>query len=310
MADFPMSGGINRYSHVDLLNKNIDVAFMRMNEAKGLVLGKYFDKEKKDTGLQHIITSVGSELMLPVIVPTDQTPLKYNTPPNGPSKTITLKLKKSGIMATRLMVDADHFKRVNGMCTGQVKAAARADEYERAAILGNAFTGDGGADSKDLCDDDHPNEERATGTWDNKGTGALTGSNLQALVLIQDNMTDAQGDASPVTSQDLVVPTALRQKALELTGSAKRSEDMLNADTVIINTLNVVVAYYLSSTVYYYLFGDKPGYERGLHEIYLNDWEVKDETTGGVDILIHKRIRSVKAFDFTVSRNIAGSTGA
>lgn len=313
MADnFPMAGAINRYSHVDLLNKAIDVAFLRRNELAGLVSAKYFDVDKKDAGLTHVITSVGSTLPLPQVLSTDQSALPYFTPADGYDKTITLELKKSGIMVTRLMLEADRFDRVRSMATGQAKSAARADEYERIKILANAFTGDDGADSKDLCDDDHPQANKDQGTWDNKTTGALTGANLQAAVLLGDNMTDDQGDPDPVVPGDLLVPTTLRQKALELTGSAKRAEDALNADTVIINTLSVVVSPYLnlSSTVYYFLFGNRTGYDKGLHEVVLSDWNVADEGTASVDVPINKRIRSVKAFDKTVSKNIIGSTGS
>jgi hypothetical protein len=306
---FSANGTIDRTAAPDLLNKAIDVVWMQRNVTNGIMLGKYFDTESKDSGLTHIISSVTSQLPLPQ-ENEDTEALPYFTPAPGFDKTFTLINYRSGIRVTDTMVKADRFSKIMGMISGQINSAARLDEYIRAGILNNAFTGDDGADSKDLCDDDHPNENNETGTWDNKGTGALSGPNLHALRLLARNMTDPQGDPDWAMPTDLLVPNELEQTALELTKSDGKPATALNDPNVLINGLGVTVSPYLSSAVQHYLFCDRTGEEKGLIEVVLSDWNLKDNKPANADIVIDRRIKAIKTFGFTVSKNIMGSTGA
>lgn len=303
-------GIIDQNQNQDLLNAAIDTVWNRRNEFVG-ALAPYFDVEMKDSGMSHIITSVGSALPLPQ-ENDDTEALPYYEPANGFNKTFTLVSYRSGIRVTDTMMKADRFDKVAFMVTGQIKSAMQKDEYLRAAIFNNAFTGDGGADSKDLCDDDHPQENPDQGTWDNKGTGTLTGANLQALRLLGDNMTNEQGDPDPAVIKDLVVPPALRQKAEELTKSTLRAEDALNGKTVLIGSLKVVVSPYLglSSSTQYFCIADREGPNKGLHQFTLIPWNIKNNNPSNADIIIDKRIKGVHAIGFTVSKNIYGSTGS
>jgi len=308
--DSQAQGIIDINSDQALLNKAIDTVWDRRNEFVGN-LAKYFDVESKDSGLSHIITSVGSALPLPQIN-ADTEALPYFAPATGFSKTFTLLQYRSGIRATETMMKADRFDKVAFMMTGQIKSAMQKDEYLRAAIYNGAFTGDGGADDKDLCDDDHPQENPDRGTWDNKGTGALTGANLQALRLLGDNMTNERGDPDPATLVDLIVPPALRQKAEELVGSKLRAEDALNGKTVLIGSLNVVVSPYLglNSSVQYFGMADRQGFNKGLHQFTLIPWEILNNNPSDATVVVDKQIKAVHAIGFTVSKNIYGSTGS
>ena len=303
-------GTIDKNSNQDLLNAAIDTVWNRRNEFVG-ALAQFFDEEKKDSGLSHIITSVGSALALPQ-KNGDTEPLPYLEPAPGFNKTFTLLSYRSGIRVTDTMMKADRFDKVAFMVTGQVKSAMQKDEYLRAAILNGAFTGDGGADSKDLCDDDHPQENPGRGTWDNKGTGAMTGANVQALRLLGANMTNEQGDPDPAMVQTLVVPPALEQKASELTESKQRAEDALNGNTVLIGNMKVIVSPYLglNSAVQYFGFANREGPNKGLHQFTLIPWNIKNNNPSNADIIIDKRIKGVHAIGFTLSKNIYGSTGA
>ncbi len=306
---FSATGTIDRTAAPDLLNKAIDVIWTQRNELAGVVLGKYYDTESKDSGLTHIISSVTSQLPLPQ-ENEDTEALPYFTPAPGFDKTFTLINYRSGIRVTDTMVKADRFSKIMSMITGQIKSAARLDEYLRAGFLNDAFTGDTGSDGKDLCDDDHPNENNETGTWDNKGTGALSGPNLHALRLLARNMTDPQGDPDWAMPTDLLVPNELEQTALELTKSDGKPATALNDPNVLINGLGVTVSPYLSSAVQHYLFCDRSGEEKGLIEVALSDWSLKDNSPANADIVIDRRIKAIKTFGFTVSKNIMGSTGA
>uniref|UniRef100_A0A6M3IG07 Putative capsid protein n=1 Tax=viral metagenome TaxID=1070528 RepID=A0A6M3IG07_9ZZZZ len=303
---------ITKTTYPDLLNKAIDVVWMRRDEVAGNVLGQFFDTQSKSEGLTHVISSVSSVLPLP-IENEDTEALPYHASAPGFDKTFTVVNYRSGIRVTRTMIEADRFSKINQMISGQIKSAMRKDEYMRAAILNNAFTGDDGADAKDLCDDAHPQERTdmtSNTTWDNKSTGALTLANLHALRLLTRKMTNEAGDPDPVMSNTLLVPEDLEQKANELVGATAKPEGALNDPNVLIRGLKIVVSPYLSSATQYYIFGDRQGENKGLHEIVLSDWSIMDNTPSNADIVIDKRIRGVKTFGFTVSRNIFGSTGS
>ena len=302
-----MTGSLSRDAYNDLLNKAIDVVFMRRDEHIG-VLAQFFDVDTKDSGLSHIISSVSSVLRLPQ-ENEDTEALPYDAPVQGFDKTFVLVNYRLGIRVTDTMLRADRFSRIMQMTQGVVKSGMRKDEYLRAAIINGAFSGSGGADGSALCANSHAHADQEGGTWDNLGTGALTGANLQALVLLSDKLTNEKGYPDPATAQNLLVPPDLRQKALELTGSAKRAEDALNGDTVIIDKLGIVVSPFLTSTTAYFTFGDRTGFDKGLHEIRLMDWAIGNNSPANADIVVDKRIKSIKTFGFTLSQNITGSAG-
>src|SRR6056297_3107623 len=107
---FSASGTLDRTSAVDLLNKAIDVVWMQRNELAGVELGQFFDRDTKDSGLTHVISSVTSQLPLPV-ENEDTEALPYFTPAPGFDKTITLINYRSGIRVTDTMMKADRFDR-------------------------------------------------------------------------------------------------------------------------------------------------------------------------------------------------------
>ena len=306
---FSAPGIINRDAAPELLDKSIDAIWMQRNVAAGVVLDRFFDKVNKSEGLSHVISSVTSQLPLP-IENEDTEALPYMAPAPGYKKTITLVNYRSGIRVTDTMLKADRFSQVMGMVKGQILSAARKDEYMRSAILNTAFSGTSGADSLSLCNDSHPHENIEAGTWDNSGTGAFSGPNLHALRLLMRKLTDPQGDPDWATPTALVIPEDLEQEALELTQASLKPATALNDPNVLIHGLPVVVSPYLSSAVQYYLFGDRTGDEKGLLEVCLEDWGIKDNSPANADIVVDKRIKAIKAFAFTVSKNVFGSTGA
>jgi len=308
---FTDSGIVDTNSNPQLLNIAIETMWNRRNEFVGN-LAPYFNEEQKTGGgLTHQMSSVGSALPLPQ-ENQDTEALPYFITAPGYPKTFALLSYRSGIRVTDTQMKADRFDKTMFTVSGQLKSAMQKDEYLRAAIFNGAFTGTDGADSLSLCNDSHPHENVERGTWDNASSGALTGATLQALWLLADQMTNEQGDPDPVELKDLLVPPALRQKAMELTKSEKRAEDALNGKTVLIGTLNVVVSHYLglSSSVQHFGIGNRESYNKGLHQITLIPWNLKDNSPSNADIVVDKRIKAVYALGFTTSKNVIGSTGA
>jgi len=306
---FSASGIVDRTAAPDLLNKAIDVMWMQRNELAGVVLERFFDSDTKDSGLSHVISSVTSSLPLPV-ENEDTEALPYFTPAPGYDKTITLINYRSGIRVTDTMLRADRFAKIMGMVSGQMKSGARKSEYLRAGIFNGAMSGTAGADSLSLCHDSHPLENNEAGTRDNKGTGALSGPNLHALRLLCRKDVDAQGDPDWATPTTLLIPEDLEQTALELTTATLKPSTALNDKNVLIHGLEIVVSPYLSSALLYFLINDRAGPERGMHEVYLEPWNIKDTQNATADVPIDKRIKAIMAIDYTVTRSVYGSTGA
>jgi hypothetical protein len=306
-------GAITKDSLVDAVDKSIDTLWLRRNEFIG-ALAPFFDVDKKSGGLSHVISSVGSALPLPT-ENEDTDSLPYFQPAAGFKKTFTTVNYRSGIRVTDTMLAADRFDVIVNTAAGQMKSGFRKDEYLRASIFNNAFTGSGGADGENLCSNSHPNEAGETGTWDNLGAAALdagTGSDhLQALRLLAAQMTDEQGDPDPVSPKWLLVPTELQQVALELTafGDAPRTAPggSNNDPNVLVNELVVITSPYLTSVDAYFLIGDRAGPSKGLHEIALQDWNIADNAPANADIKIDKRIKAIKTYGFTTCRNVIGS---
>ena len=302
-------GAITVDALTDSIDKSIDILFERRNEFVG-DLNVFFDVDTKTGGLNHVISSVGSSLSLPP-ENADTEPLPYFTPAAGPRKSFTLVSYRSGIRITSTSILSDRHDVIINTALGQMKSGFRKDEYLRASIFNNAFSGSGGADGENLCSASHPNENIETGTWDNVQTDLFDAEALQALRLLGAEMTDEQGDPDPLNAKWLLVPPALEQAALEATqfGDAPRTKpgEANNDPNVLINQLQVVTSPYLTTTSQYFIIGDREGPSKGLHEIVLQDWNLADNNPANADIKIDKRIKAVKTFGFTVSRNVLGS---
>ena len=305
---YSATGMVDRNAAPALLTRDFDEIWAQRNELAGVKLGQFFNVERKDSGLTHTITSVTSQLALPH-ESSDTAALTYFTPAPGFPKTIVLITYRAGLRVTETMVLADRYDKVMGMVSGGIKAAGRLDEYNRAAIFNDAFTGTAGADSLPLCDDSHPHENNEAGVWDNKGTGALTGPNLQALRLLARKMTDPQGDPDWRTAKQVLIPEDLEEDAMVLVTSDGKPGGNLNDPNVLIKGLELVVSPYLSSAAQYYLITEAMDFDKGLHEVVLQDWRQADNNPISASIVFDKEIKATKAFAFTRSKAIFGSTG-
>jgi hypothetical protein len=308
MANQFSSSGMIHKDVALLIDRAIDAVFMQRDELAGVVLNQFFDTVKINEGLDYVIAGVTSQLPFPQ-ENEDTEALPYFTAAPGFKKSLTVTEYRAGIRVSRIIIEAQRHKQAIAMASGQAKSAARLDEYLRAAIFNNAFTGTAGADSLSLCHDSHPHENTEAGTWDNKSTGAFSGPNLHTLRLLARKMTDPQGDPDWQMPVALLIPEDLEQSALEITKSDGKPGTALNDPNVLINGLKVVVSPYLSSAVQHFLICDRKGEEKGLHEVVLSDWSIANNSPANVDIILDKRIRAVKGYGYSRSKNTIGSTG-
>ncbi len=303
------AGTMTRETWPDLINKAIDVIWAQKNEAPELVLGQFFDTVTA-ASKNYVISSATSHLPLPREA-EDLDPKPYVVAAPGRDKTFTVLNYQLAVRVTDTTFRLDRFDKIMYSVSGLVQSTVRFDELHRAAIIDNMFTGTDGDDGLSLCHDSHPNENRDTGTWDNKGTGALSGPNLHALILLADLMTDAQNDpcatGGPYT---LIIPPQLRREAIELTMTPDKPDTALNNTNALLTDVAWVKSPYLSSAVQYGIFGNLKGEEKGLVEVVNMDWDINDNSPSNVDIKIDRRAKAIKTYGFTHSRNFFGSTGA
>jgi len=129
------------------------------------------------------------------------------------------------------------------------------------------------ADGMNLCDKSRPLED-GSGTWDNEETAAaLSPDSLEDMDNNFAATTNGRALKRPLIMRNLVVPRALRRKALEITKSDGNPEDNLNATNIFRGAFNVIVWDYLTSSTawfgtvevnetdfqLYWYWGKKPG---------------------------------------------------
>lgn len=299
-------GAMQRDTYIDNIDASVELLWMRRDRFAG-VLSQFFNDQNADS-ISWRVSNVSAIVGMPrENEDTDDLPYVQSAP--GFAKTFTLVPYRSAVRVTDTMILADRKNKIVAMTGGLIKSSMRRLEYFRAGIINGAFSGTSGADDLSLCNDSHPHENPEAGTWDNLGTGALTGPNLQALRLIGQNMTNEIGAPDSATILKVLIPTALEQTLEELITSTLRAQDSLNANTVLINRLQPVVSPFLTSTTAYFGFADREDEEKGLHEIYLKRPNLSNTGNNPVDIPIDKRIKFITKLGFTTSKNIIGSDG-
>ena len=303
------AGTMTRETWPQLINKAVDVIWSMSNEAKGLVLAPFFDVENKTEGRTHVMDYVTSQLPMPREA-EDLDPKPYVVAAPGRDKTFTVAVYQLAVRATDTAFRMDRFDKILYSVSGLLEAATRFDEYHRATILDDGHSGTDGDDSLSLFHNSHPNENRSTGTYDNKGTGALSGPNLHVMRLLLETMTGPQGDPLPITAGTVVIPPQLEEKIIELIKTPTKPDTALNNVNPLLPQLGYVKSPYLSSEVQYVVAGDMRGPDKGLHEVSLMPWDLSDNSPANVDIRIDRRLKAIKTFGFTHSRNMVGSTGA
>lgn len=107
---------------------------------------------------------------------------------------------------------------------------ARRRAKDAASVFNNAFATVTGYDAKTLIATDHPlSKSDSTAVSNSLGTKALTDQNLEDACVQLEGLGDDRGEETGAVATHLIVGRALRQKALQLTGSMQTPEDANNS---------------------------------------------------------------------------------
>jgi len=308
MPRYFRDGTIDRKGYAEQLDKSIDLMWLRSKEEVSR-LAPFFNQQSITEGDTWKIDSVGQALPLPVRnEDTEKKP--FAQPAKGFPKTITVYPYRLFVRVTANMMLTQRFGRVNGMVSGLPMAAVAKLEALRAVVFNSqAFSGTAGSDSLSLCNDSHPHLNPEYGTWDNLGTGPMTVSNVHALRLLGQNMTNEFGRPYMVTITDLMFSTALERKAEEIRIAKKDPETALNTPHVLINDLAYTVVPRLTSTTAYFGFGQLRDEEKGIYEVTRLAPTVDNDEPANVDIPFQKRVKFLVGFGYATSQNVYGSAG-
>lgn len=200
------------------------------------------------------------------------------------------------------------------------RAAARTEQVKGASVLINGHDTDytSYTDGKPLFEDDHPRADGGA-AQDNESTLSLSETNLEVLNLMMEGQLDDRGQLISCFPNKLVVPPALRKRALEILRSDKKSGSADN-DINVYNggfqeyygTMKLIVWDYLGaaaggSDTAFYLFDD------AQHKL-MWQWAEKanvsrDESIGFKNDTIYYKGRNYFSYGWGDWRGTVGSTG-
>ncbi len=143
--------------------------------------------------------------------------IDYDEHNQGWKATLTHKEYTRGFLVRRALVDDDQYNEISERPDGLALSAYRTREEHAASIFNNAFsTSYQGADSKPLCEDDHPQSPNNATTWDNEGTTALSYDAVVDTRALMRAFTDDRGKLIPINPNLILVPPELENMANEI----------------------------------------------------------------------------------------------
>jgi len=266
---------MQRDAYGDNFDKSMDTFLERSSEVP--MVNTQFFVDEDATTLEHKLTTWGKVLEIPS-ESEDTDPLQFDQPAPGYDKTLSLKTYRRAIKITETLLKIDRSGKIESMMQGLPEAGKKFIEYLTANVI-NTGESTAGSDGSNLFATDHYNERLTSGsnsTWSNLETGAAlstTAFNTAAVNMAQRK--DEGGDPMPIMPVNLMVPPALREKALQIAGSEGVPEDALNAINVYKGSFDVVINPWLTDTNSWYIWGNLPRDMWGMHIAYLTRPEIR-----------------------------------
>ena len=151
-------------------------------------------------------------------------------------KTFVQKKYSLGMQIERELWEFSQHAKIKDRIKGLATSVFRTRQLHAVSVLNNAFDANyPGADGVALCSAAHPYSPSDPTTQSNVDTLAFTGANLEAVAIKMQEFTDDRGNKLLIQPDTIIVPRALKAKALEIT----KSEKMPHVGTNDINTINI-----------------------------------------------------------------------
>ncbi|MCL6559351.1 MAG: Mu-like prophage major head subunit gpT family protein [Firmicutes bacterium] len=136
-------------------------------------------------------------------------------------KTFVQKKYSLGLQIERELWEFSQHAKIKDRIKGLATSVFRTRQLHAISVFNNAFTANG-ADGVPLCSANHPFSPSDPTVQSNTDTLALTGDNLEAVAIKMQEFTDDRGNKLLIQPDTLIVPRALKAKALEITKSDKK----------------------------------------------------------------------------------------
>ena len=304
-------GFINRFgSGRDLIDKEIDDIINRKNDIP--IQGAFLYRKVTPQTLVYKMSTVGNELPQPR-KQESSADLPYATSPSGFSKEITAEIFRLAVKVDRTVEEIDRFGKIAFLMSGLMDSAKRKYEYLMAdAGLNNAFATNIGADGMYLCDEDHPNEDNMTGTWDNLETaGALSPASFSTARVNLRKRTNSLGEIMPMKADKIIVSADNEEMAWQIVNSEYVANSSLKGKSWNQGSVSVMVYDYLTSTTAWFLHsGDKVAEQGGLIFVEKEAPTIRDNPSPKADIIHDQYLRMNIAAAFSTVKELQGNAGA
>ncbi len=191
-------------------------------------------------------------------------------------------------------------------------AGQRNLEYAFSGMINNAFATNVGADGMYLCDEDHPNEDQATGTWDNLQVGgALTPASFSTGRVSMRKRTNSLGEVMPMKASTIVTGPDNEEVAWQINASEYVADSSLRGKSWNKGAVDVMIYDYLTSTTAWFLVDSaKIASTGGLILAEKEAPTIRDNPSPKADIIFDQYIRANVVAGFTSAKEIEGNVGA
>lgn len=266
-----VAGPIHSTERPDNFDKSFDLA-IQMKQNTPIQGSQFFKQETADAEVWKM-TTWSNTLDMPR-VSNDTSPLPYTAPANGYPLSVSIPTYRQALALTRTFLKVDKFKSVGSMQEGLLDMGKRFIELGCANVI-NTGTTVNGSDGTTLFASDHKQVDPRAGTWSNVGAAgaALSESTFAAARLVLRQRKNDKGFISPIMVKDLIIPSDLESAAIKVTQSQREPGTALNAKNPW-EGQSYFVWDYLTSATAWYLNGDGPIENNGLHYCVLTAPEV------------------------------------
>lgn len=308
----------NTYSSPGIITKEnfadfLETNFSKVNEdlmTTKTVVSQIFPEET--TNLDHVKhTSLVGLGTMPLS--RDEQELPRDTPIQGFDNTITPETRRLSIWFPESMRETAQYGLMSKMQRMLMQSARDTEEYQGAIAFNSTFGSSVpflAADGLALVDTSR-NLENGSGTWTNQETAAaLTQNSLETMDNNFAATVNGRGLRRPLRMAGLIVPRALRRKALELTQSDKRPEDNLNAGNIFKGAFDVIVWDHLTSSTAWFGYVDMKSSEYQLGRMWGAKPSVLTQKHGTNPDVTLQRIRMKFADYVDRAHGIRGNAGA
>lgn len=172
----------------------------------------------------------------------------------GFKTTFTHKKYSKGIQLERELLDDDLYAEIKKRVRKLSRVVYFTTQKHAASVFNNAFSASHtGPDAKALCATDHPKMPGSSSTYSNKGTAALDAQAVEDVRTAMLAWTDEKGNEMLVMPDTILVPPALRKKALVIAETDEEPDTTDHGVNVWKGHLNVIEWPFLTDTNAWFL---------------------------------------------------------